>query len=308
MTKYYHSRLKRRQKASTRGLALFFLATGFLSLIVLGFLFLNPLDQDKSKEVKPSTEQAKTSQDNLDKEASNSQAIEWLVQDQPVKLPILMYHGVHVMAPSEASNANNIIDPALFEEHMKALKEAGYYSLTPEEAYQVLSENVLPNNQKVVWITFDDSISDFYTDAYPILNKYQMKATNNVITGFVDKEIPGSLTLSQILEMKDKGMSFQAHTVNHPSLADSSPEVQAYELSESKNYLDQALGQDTISIAYPSGRYTETTLSTAQSLSYQLGVTTNNGLASVSDGLLSLNRVRVLPTTTANHLLAEISY
>ncbi|MFX4016718.1 polysaccharide deacetylase family protein, partial [Streptococcus suis] len=41
---------------------------------------------------------------------------------------------------------------------------------------------------------------------------------------------------------------------------------------------------------------------------YNLGVTTKNGLASASDGLLTLNSVRILPTTTAEGLLSEISY
>jgi len=56
-----------------------------------------------------------------------------------------------------------------------ALKEAGYYTLSPAEAYKALTENVLPENKKVVWLTFDDSLKDFYTQAYPILQKYQMQ-------------------------------------------------------------------------------------------------------------------------------------
>ncbi|MFR2079262.1 MAG: hypothetical protein ACLS3V_07375 [Streptococcus sp.] len=40
---------------------------------------------------------------------------------------------------------------------------------------------------------------------------------------------------------------------------------------------------------------------------YKLGLTTNEGLASAKDGLLSLNRVRILPTTTAKGLLSEIA-
>ena len=107
--------------------------------------------------------------------------------------------------------------------------------------------------------------------------------------------------------MKQKGMSFEDHTVNHPDLSLSSAETQTTELQASKQYLDSNLSQNTTTVAYPSGRYSETTTQIAESLGYKMGLTTNNGLASLNDGLLTLNRVRVNPTTTAQDLLNEIT-
>lgn len=239
--------------------------------------------------------------------SQNKEEIKWVKQDKPVKLPILMYHAIHVMDPSEAANSGLIVDPETFESHLKALKEAGYYTLSPAEAYKALTENVLPENKKVIWLTFDDSLKDFYTQAYPILQKYQMKATNNVITGFVQAGREDILTLDEIKEMKKNGMSFEDHTVNHPDLSVSTADTQNSELQDSKEYLDHNLSQTTTTVAYPSGRYSETTLQLAEKLGYKMGLTTNNGLASLSDGLLSLNRVRVNPTTTAQSLLDEIA-
>ncbi|MTB64609.1 polysaccharide deacetylase family protein [Streptococcus sp. zg-86] len=229
----------------------------------------------------------------------------WEKQEAPVRIPILMYHAVHVMAAEEAANANLIVDPTTFESHLKALQEAGYYTLTPEEAYKILTENVLPKGKKVVWLTFDDSLWDFYRIAYPLLKQYNMTATNNVITGVTDTQ-PDHLTLEQIKEMKGMGMSFQSHTVNHPDLEYSTLEAQATELKDSKDYLDRQLDQDTITIAYPAGRYSEQTIKTVENNHYKLGVTTNEGLASAADGLLTLNRIRILPVTTADVLLQTI--
>ncbi|MGT2801060.1 polysaccharide deacetylase family protein [Streptococcus marmotae] len=226
----------------------------------------------------------------------------WEKQEAPVKIPILMYHAVHVMAAEEAANANLIVDPATFESHLKALQEAGYYTLTPEEAYKILTENVLPKDKKVVWLTFDDSLWDFYRVAYPLLKQYNMTATNNVITGVTDTQ-PDHLTLEQLKEMKGMGMTFQSHTVNHPDLEYSTLEAQETELKDSKEYLDHQLNQDTIAIAYPAGRYSDQTIKTVENNHYKLGVTTNEGLASATDGLLTLNRIRILPTTTAELLL-----
>ena len=284
-----------------------------LIFIVTGGIFLwKEYSNSRQEASKPESSQVSkaSSSKETSQPSSTSQTkeeIKWVKQDKPVKLPILMYHAIHVMDPSEAANSGLIVDPETFESHLKALKEAGYYTLSPAEAYKALTENVLPENKKVVWLTFDDSPKDFYTQAYPILQKYQMKATNNVITGFVQAGREDILTLDEIKEMKKNGMSFEDHTVNHPDLSVSSADTQNSELQDSKEYLDHNLSQTTTTVAYPSGRYSETTLQLAEKLGYKMGLTTNNGLASLSDGLLSLNRVRVNPTTTAQSLLDEIA-
>ena len=266
-----------------------------LNLVLLGLLavfMLNRPSQSKSKQQQTQTSQSKTT-------------AKWKTYDEPVQIPILMYHAVHVMDPSEASNANLIVDPDLSEAQIKALAKAGYYFLTPEEAYKAFTENALPA-KKVVWLTFDDGNEDFYTIAYPILKKYKAKATNNVITGFVKKGNAGNLTVKQMKEMMAHGMSFQSHTVNHPDLSATDKATQKVELTDSIGFLENKLNTKVNTIAYPSGRYNQTTLDLAKK-SYKLGLTTNEGLASAKDGLLSLNRVRILPTTTAKGLLSEIA-
>ncbi|HEM6302846.1 TPA: polysaccharide deacetylase family protein [Streptococcus suis] len=310
-----HSKLttlsrKQKRKRRTRIERFLDLLPLIVLLTILSFLIFQVTQQMTIKQASTysSSTQIKETTATTTSNTSSSTAISWEVQSEPVKLPILMYHAIHVMAPEEAPNANLIVDPATFESHLKALNDAGYYTLSPEEAYKVLTENVLPVGKKVVWLTFDDSLWDFYSHAYPLLKQYQMKATNNVITGFTEYEQAGHLTIEQIKEMQAAGLSFQGHTVNHPDLEYSSFETQISELTSSKAYLDSQLNQETIAIAYPGGRYSADTVALTEQAGYKLGVTTNNGLASASDGLLTLNRVRILPTTTAENLLAEIAY
>lgn len=258
------------------------------------------------KKAKQSSTTSSSSSSQADQSIEKTEEVNWVQQDSDVSLPILMYHAIHEMAPEEESNANLIVDPVTFESHIQRLSEEGYYFLTPEEAYKVLSENVLPNgNSKIIWLTFDDSLWDFYTNAYPILKKYQAKGTNNVITSTVGDN--GNLTLDQMLEMKEQGMSFQSHTSTHPDLSASDDDTQKSEMEDAKTYLDNNLSQDTMAIAYPAGRYSDTTLQLASNLNYKIGVTTNEGIANKEDGLLSLDRVRILPETTADSLMASIS-
>ncbi|MGM5692540.1 polysaccharide deacetylase family protein [Streptococcus suis] len=305
-----HSRRVRRSRTQKKQLVPMLLGIALLVVTLLSiFLIFLKQPSKQQSDSKASTVETTASSSVMTSESSEVQTeIIWEQQTEPIKLPILMYHAIHVMAPEEEANANLIVDPTTFESHLKALQDAGYYTLSPEEAYKVLTENVLPAGKKVVWLTFDDSLWDFYSYAYPLLKQYQMKATNNVITGFTEYGQAGHLTLDQIKEMQTAGLSFQGHTVNHPDLEYSSIEDQTNELTSSKAYLDSQLNQETIAIAYPGGRYSADTVALTEQAGYKLGVTTNNGLASASDGLLTLNRVRILPTTTAEGLLSEISY
>ncbi|HEM4767482.1 TPA: polysaccharide deacetylase family protein [Streptococcus suis] len=305
-----HSRRARRSRTQKKQLVPMLLGIALLVVTLLSiFLIFLKQPSKQQSDSKALTVETTTSSSVMTSESSEVQTeIIWEQQTEPIKLPILMYHAIHVMAPEEEANANLIVDPTTFESHLKALQDAGYYTLSPEEAYKVLTENVLPAGKKAVWLTFDDSLWDFYSYAYPLLKQYQMKATNNVITGFTEYGQAGHLTLEQIKEMQTAGLSFQGHTVNHPDLEYSSIEDQTNELTSSKAYLDSQLNQETIAIAYPGGRYSADTVALTEQAGYKLGVTTNNGLASASDGLLTLNRVRILPTTTAEGLLSEISY
>ena len=308
MTDKHIGRRMQRHKAKKKAF-LFSIINLFLLLALIGggiYLWKTQFSPSKQSSAGNQTVQSTSKPDSTSTNEKASK-IKWVKQDEPVKIPILMYHAIHVMDPSEAANAGLIVDPTTFESHLQALKEAGYYTLTPDEAYKALTENVLPENKKVVWLTFDDSLKDFYTNAFPLLQKYQMKATNNVITGFVQAGREDMLTLDEIKEMKEKGMSFEDHTVNHPDLSTATADQQTLELRDSKAFLDDNLSQKTTTVAYPSGRYSDATLQIAESLGYKMGLTTNNGLASLSNGLLSLNRVRVNPTTTAEDLLNEIA-
>ena len=210
-------------------------------------------------------------------------------------------------APStEQSSATQASDNSSEVNWVQQDSDEGYYFLTPEEAYKVLTENVLPNgNTKIIWLTFDDSLWDFYDNAFPILKKYSAKATNNVITSTVGNS--ANLSLDQMLEMKEQGISFQSHTSTHPDLSASDDNTQKTEMSDAKSYLDSNLSQDTMTIAYPAGRYSDTTLQLAGELNYKLGITTNEGVADKNDGLLSLDRIRILPETTADSLMASIN-
>ena len=94
-----------------------------------------------------------------------------------------MYHHLD----DEVTNSS-VITPERFEEHLAALKDAGFNAITLHQlAAYVEKGEELPDNPVV--ITFDDGYSSNYELAYPLLKKYDMAATINVIGVSVGAEI-----------------------------------------------------------------------------------------------------------------------
>ncbi|MFC2340938.1 MAG: polysaccharide deacetylase family protein, partial [Selenomonas artemidis] len=128
---------------------------------------------------------------------------------------VLNYHMVNSMFISLA------VEPEDFDWQMKYLVDHGYHTITPDELYDFLAgTGELP--ERPVLITFDDGYVDNYTTAYPILKKYNLKATIFVVTGFLSKR-KGYLTWDQLREMEQHGITIESHTVTHaplPELSD----------------------------------------------------------------------------------------
>ncbi|MFB7303301.1 polysaccharide deacetylase family protein [Heyndrickxia sporothermodurans] len=221
-------------------------------------------------------------------ETINSQEIDtstWIDVDAPARIPILMYHSI--------SSGNSLRVPREeFREHMKWLHDNGYYTLTPEEAYIVLTENKKPS-EKTVFITFDDGYEDNYIDAYPILKEYGLKATIFMIGKYIDKK--NHLTEAQLKEMNQNGISIESHTFNHLELPRLTESQQLDDLTRSKQLFDQLLEQETSIICYPVGRYNEVTKKYAEQSGYKMGVTTEPGAASSEQGMYTLHRIRITP-------------
>ena len=160
------------------------------------------------------------------------------------------------------------VKPAEMEKQIKYLVENGYTPIWFEDLVHV------DQIEKPVILTYDDGYVDNYVDLFPILQKYNVKATIFLVTATIDNN-PNSLTSEQIKEMAQSGLvSFQSHTVTHPYLRGQSREMQEYELTRSRLTIARLTGRDPTVICYPSGSFDETTLELAQKY-YRMGVNMN---------------------------------
>ena len=99
-------------------------------------------------------------------------------------VPVIMYHSVGI--PDKKWNFNYLTCPyTVFESQLKWMKNMDIKTIFLDELYQYMSKGIeIPNNSIV--ITFDDGYCDNWVFAYPLLKKYDMKATIYVNPEFIE--------------------------------------------------------------------------------------------------------------------------
>ena len=224
------------------------------------------------------------------------------------QVPILMYHHL-----SEDVTNSEMVSPEQFEAQIRALSESGYTGVSFDElqAYVLRGE---PLPEKPVVITFDDGYRSNYTLAYPILQKYSMKATIFAIgVSFgtdhykdTDYAITPHFGAAEAAEMTASGLiSIQSHTydmhqwppyetgsaVRENILQLSSESEEAYvqalteDFTRSRALLEDATGRPVDVLAYPAGQYSTLAQVTLQSLGVHVTLSTNPGVNTVVKGL-----------------------
>lgn len=223
----------------------------------------------------------------------------WHYQDQPVRLPILMYHDF------EDTVTSNIyaIPAAQFKQQLDWLDKAGYQTLTPDQAYYALTTNYLPTS-KVVWMTMDDGYQSWYRQIMPLVQESGVHVTGFQIVNRMDSN--WSLNPSEIKTLMAAGFNLESHTMNHVKLGQQGDYTASQELTESKADLQKQFDAPITTIAYPYGSYTNKTENLTQAAGYQMGLAMDNRVATLSDSLYALPRITVTPDLSKQAFLDKL--
>ncbi len=155
-----------------------------------------------------------------------------------------MYHSISESVLSEDEGLS--VRPEDFESQIKFLLENDYtliFASDLKHSYKY---------KKPAVITFDDGYVDNYTTAYPILKKYNAKATVFVVSDKIDTD--GYITKEQLKEMSDSNIiSIQSHCATHPNLCKVSLEQATIEFQKSKATIEQITNKEVNTLAYPYG-------------------------------------------------------
>lgn len=191
-------------------------------------------------------------------------------------IPILMYHYVeHVKDAGDKIRISLNTVPEILDRQIKTMVDAGYNFITPSDLADIL-DGIKQLPQKPVMLTFDDGYRDFYTDAFPILKKYNIRAVNYVVSGFLNK--PNNLTENQLKEIAKSGLvEIGAHTVNHLALKRISAPRLTKEVGLSRVQLEEEIGQPVTAFAYPYGSYDINAVQAVKQAGYRTAVSTVPG-------------------------------
>ena len=168
------------------------------------------------------------------------------------RVPALMYHAVsdEIWSPYQEL----FVSPSEMEAQLRYLQENGFTTIFFSDLARI------DQIEKPVLLTFDDGYLDNYMELFPLLRKYNAKATIFAITKSIGTH-QLYFNWEQAREMADSGLvEIHSHTVSHPNLDELSYEEQKYELEQSQLDILRNLGRESYVFCYPTGRYNADTL------------------------------------------------
>jgi oligosaccharide reducing-end xylanase len=96
----------------------------------------------------------------------------------------------------------------------------------------------------VITYSFDDGTYNQIGKGLPLLDKYNLKGSFNLITSW-DQEWEGFKLAAK------NGHEISSHTVTHPNLEEQNIETQISELKESKKKIEKETGHECVTLVYP---------------------------------------------------------
>lgn len=225
-------------------------------------------------------------------------------------VPVLLYHAI-TSTPGEHV-APFSVTPAEFERQLDVLLAAGYRCVTFSDllrrrrAHRTgLAGEVPSDGARTAVITFDDGYADFATAALPALLARGLVSTLYVTTGWLTGATdsrPGPsdpmLAWSQLPELEAAGVEIGAHSHSHPQLDTLGAATLRDELRRPKDLLEDALGHEVPSVAYPHGYNGPRVRRAAAAAGYETGAAVRNALHRADDDDFAVPRLMLMRSTS----------
>jgi peptidoglycan/xylan/chitin deacetylase (PgdA/CDA1 family) len=234
----------------------------------------------------------------------------WRIPQSYKKVRVLMYHSICEHIGNEKHNKWRI-KPKDFEKQMKWFYKNNWKSFTISELVKL---DEIPEKSFV--ITFDDGYEDNYLNAFPILQKYNFKATiylvpNQETNHWEEKNtsvLSKLLNEKQILEMQNSGLiEFGSHTLSHVNLSKIDSVQLEKELIESKKEIEKITNKECEAFAYPYGKFDDKIVKAVKNAGYKNATVVKRGLFEKNNDVFTIKRVGILGTESFVDFLLKVS-
>lgn len=222
---------------------------------------------------------------------------------------VVMLHGIH--EPLSKEEAAISIAPRRFRRLMRWFRLAGYNTLTTMDWLV----GVIPARR--VLLTFDDAYDSLYQELLPLVVTHRYTPVVFLVVEFIggtniwDRAkgfgVRKLLTVEQIREMQKQGVEFGSHSLTHSLLTNASDHQLRCEVGDSKHRLEDLLGVEVNSFAYPFGAVDERVRDAVAQTGYRLAFTTEPGTNFQMDPLLQ-RRAEVNNSTSIADFLFKLHY
>ena len=227
------------------------------------------------------------------------------VNRKKYEVPVIMYHRVINNAENEGVYGTYIYED-MFKKHLQYLKDKNYTVITFKDLDKIGWRNRFEKGKKYIILTFDDGYKDNYDLAFPILKEFNFKATIFLMGSLTynewDVKAGGErkfslMSVEMIKEMQDYGIEFGAHTFNHPKINTLSNEEIEHQIVDVKKPLEEKIGKEIITFAYPYGILNDYAKEMAKKAGYIFALATDSGSVCLSDDLYQIRRIAIFPNT-----------
>ncbi len=221
-----------------------------------------------------------------------------------------MYHSISEHIKKEKHNKWRV-KPKDFEKQMNWFYKNNWKSFTISELVKL---DKIPEKSFV--ITFDDGYEDNFTNAFPVLQKYNFKATiylvpNQTINHWEEKNtsiLSNLLNNEQILQMQNSGLvEFGSHTLSHVNLSKTDEFQLEKELIESKKEIEKITNKECEAFAYPYGKFDDKIVQAVKNAGYKNATVVKRGLFEQNDDIFTIKRIGILGTESFFDFILKIS-
>jgi peptidoglycan/xylan/chitin deacetylase (PgdA/CDA1 family) len=190
-------------------------------------------------------------------------------EPSPVRVPILVYHGVRTTMSSDSADVRQFnLSPLLLERQLAYLRDQEFTPITFAQLAEYFTNgNALP--PRPIILSFDDGWKTQITEALPLLTKYGMVATFYIYPNVIGHE--HYMDWEDVRTLVDAGMEIGSHSKGHQYMTKQGASALEEEIMGSKRTLEEYTGINVTTFAYPFGLSNEDVRDMVRDAGYTTG-------------------------------------